>query len=251
MIKNNWSIKAQEIFKEILESGQFTDSSLRGGKYVQLFEKALTDYLGKPTIVVNSGTSALIVSLWLAGVRAGDEVIIPAYSFQATKSAVLALQAVPKYCDIKDDYTMKLDRRKITRKTKAIIIVDLYGNICEYPLTHIPIIEDACQALGTIHPDAICADFTCFSFYPTKIVNTMEGGAITVQHEEQADAIRKLRTYPDGLNFRMPEINATMGWLQMQDFKGGLPDNYFQPYSYTLSPPGLCPVADSKKRVKG
>jgi len=234
--------------KEIFESGQFTNSSLDGGKYVQLFERELTTYLKRPTVAVNSGTSALIMSLWLAGVRAGDEVIIPAYSFRATKNAVLALQAKPVYVDIKlDNYCIdpKGIDEKVTKKTKAIIVVDLYGNISPIRfIDDIPVIEDACQALGTI--EKIRANYTCFSFYPTKIVNTMEGGAITCR-DFDATNVKDLRNHGFlcgfGYNMRMNEVSAMMGYIQMLNFIPRKPE--IKRYDYTLSPKGECPNADS------
>jgi dTDP-4-amino-4,6-dideoxygalactose transaminase len=226
---------------EILRNKQFTNSSHEGGKYVQLFEEALTKFLHKPTIVVNSGTSALLTSLWLAGVRAGDEVIIPAYSFVATKNAVEILQAKPVYVDIDlKTYTMKTDEIKITKNTKAIIIVHLYGNVCKMPAVQIPVIEDACQAFGV---DGVGkGDYTCYSFYPTKRINTMEGGAVSCKNP---DSVRDFRNHGEGggLNLRMPEINAALGWMQMQNYRPKkIP---FKHYDYTLSPPGQCPNADS------
>ena len=234
--------------KEIFDSGQFTNSSMNGGKYVQLFERELSTYLKRPTVAVSSGTSALILSLWAAGVRAGDEVIIPAYSFRATKNAVLALQAKPVYADISLDNYCILAREideKVTDRTKAIIIVDLYGNISPIRfIDDIPVIEDACQALGTIKK--IRADYTCFSFYPTKIVNTMEGGAVTCR-DFDATNIKDLRNHGFlmgfGFNMRMNEISALMGYVQMLNFIPRPPE--IKHYDYTLSPRGLCPNADS------
>ena len=234
--------KFKSVFAEIVDSGKYTDSSLYGGKYVQLFEKELRQYLLKDTVVVDSGTSALIISLKLAGVKCGDEVIIPAYGFIATKNAVLALQAKPVYVDIDHDtFCMSMDDfwDRHYEKAKAVILVDLYGNICEKPVYwgRTPIIEDACQAFNTIKE--IRSHFTAFSFYPTKQINTMEGGAIACKRPAE---VRLQRTYPNGLNYRMPEINAAMGYLQMLEFEPKeIPKKH---YNYTLSPEGDCPIAD-------
>jgi len=119
-----------------------------------------------------------------------------------------------------------------------VILVDLYGNIAgDLWCDDVPVIEDACQALGTIKECR--ADFTVFSFYPTKVLGTMEGGAIACKSPTQ---VRLQRTYPDGLNYRMPEINAAMGYLQMINFEPKqIPKKH---YNYTLSPRGECPIAD-------
>ena len=128
----------------------------------------------------------------------------------------------------------------------------MYGNICDEPKTDVTWISDSCQALGTIKECR--ADYTCFSFYPTKRVNTMEGGAIAADCD---NCLRDLRTYPTGFNFRMGEINAAMGYHQMVEFRGisrevglGRPDNWYKHYDYTISEPGQCPIADKLAQVK-
>ena len=232
--------------KQIVNSGIYTNSTENGGYWVNKFESKLTSYLGKETVVVNSGTSALIMSLRMAGVKAGDEVILSAYGFIATKNAVLSLQAIPKYVDINPDtYCMDITKIPLIKSyTKAIIITDLYGNIATLPFMGIPVIEDACQALGTIRECR--ADYTCFSFYPTKIVGAMEGGAIVC---DSPNKVRRMRTYPKGLNYRMGEINACIGYHNMIGFTGGRPEGYTKHYNYTLSPYGECPVADRIART--
>jgi len=233
-------MKLPKDVEEIFETEQFTNSNVEGGKWVNKFETKLSQYLKKPTVCVNSGTSALIISLKMAGVKAGDEVIIPAYGFIATKNAVLALQAKPVYVDI-DPKTYCMDVKSIAFITaKAVIITDLYGNICDLPIWDIPVIEDACQALGTIKKCK--ADYTCFSFYYSKIISAGgEGGAIACDDPLE---VRKMRTYPDGINMRMCEINACIGYNNMQNFKGGRPENWYMHYDYTLSPKRECPNAD-------
>lgn len=226
---------------EITKSGIYTDSSPKGGSWVQKFEKKLSDYLGKPTVCVNSGTSALILSLRMAGMTHIHDVCIPAYGFIATKRVVETTQAGILYADVKKDGNIDIDKIPQERNIDCYIVTDLYGKIADIPKTHYPVIEDACQALHTIKE--IRADYTCFSFYPTKIVGAMEGGAITFQTEKEAQRARELRTYPEGINLRMGEINACIGCHNMKN----LNKEYKQPrprYNYTLSPKGLCPVAD-------
>ncbi len=224
----------------IIESGQYTNSSPEGGYWVQKFEKKLSDYLGKPTICVSSGTSALLLSIKMADLSL-SVVAIPAYGFIATKKAVEECNCIIEYADVKRDGLIDLDT--ILKPVKGVVITDLYGNIADFPdIYDGKVIEDACQALHTIKE--IRADYTCFSFYPTKVVNAMEGGAITFQTEEEAERGRRLRTYPDGINMRMGEINACIGCHNFHKLK----EPYEQPrprYNYTLSPKGLCPVADS------
>lgn len=221
----------------IIHTDNYTSSDINGGFYVKLFEEELTKYVGRETIVLNSGTSALISALYLAGVQHGDEVIVPAFTFKATWNAVRTIGAVPVPVDIKlDDYTIDPDKIKITNKTTAIIAVDLYGNVADIKQIRenlkadgkiTPVIEDACQALGSNDGQNRCgslADYGCFSFYPSKIINTMEGGAIVVNNSIDAKGARQLRNHGGvdkngdavwGLNFRMPEMNAMMGQIQM------------------------------------
>ncbi len=239
------------IIDDIIRTGQYTSSAHEGGKYVKLFEEELLKYLGREAILVNSGTSALITALHLAGVGHGDQVIIPAYSFRATKNAVLAVGAEPVCADIKlDDFTINPEKIIVTGRTKAIIAVHLYGNIADIPAikkkvegknmydnsydggvvpSGIKIIEDSAQAFGSIAPNyqkaGTLADFGCFSFYPSKIINTMEGGAVTVSNEVDGHNARLFRNHGSlnhggepmwGLNLRMNEISAGMGLVQLK-----------------------------------
>jgi len=235
--------RLQEIISEIFETGQFTSSGFLGGKYVKLFEEELTKFLGRPTATVNSGTSALICALWAAGIRAGDEVILPAFSFKATKNAVLALQAKPKYVDVNPNSPlMQVDKIRIGKKTKAVIVVHLFGLLCDKPDVKVPIIEDACQAFGV--PGVGFGDYTCYSGYPTKRINTMEGGWISTAN---IGRIKDLRNHgfqgEFGLNLRMPEINAAMGYIQLINYIARPIE--WKLYNYTLSPKGKCPNADN------
>lgn len=223
----------------IIESGIYTNSSPEGGPWVQKFEKKLTDHLGKPTVCVNSGTSALMASYVLCFISHFSSVCLPAYGFIATARSLLQLQPHTYFADVKEDGL--IDINTIPKDMNCVVITDLYGEIADYPKINCPVIEDACQALHTIRK--IRADYTCFSFYPTKIVGAMEGGAITFQTDEEAERARRLRTYPDGINIRMGEINACIGCHNFHKLK----EPYEQPrprYNYTLSPRGLCPVAD-------
>ncbi len=230
--------------EEIFETGQFTSSSHEGGKYVQLFEGELTKFLGRPTVTVNSGTSALIAALKSAGLGIGSIVAIPAYSFIATKNAVLSIGAKPYYVDIKEDGTIDLD--KLPNAYDAVMVVDLYGKVADIPNTDQPVIEDAAQAFGV--PGTGEGDFVCYSFYPTKRINTMEGGAVTC---DDPDEIRFFRNHTApmpygnswGLNLRMNEISAAMGYEQITNYIAKPIE--IRKYNYTLSPPGQCPNADA------
>ena len=115
----------------MMESGVLTNPSPDGGPNVKAFERELAGYLkARNTIAVNSGTSALLISLLASNVGSGDEVIVPSFTFIATASAVLLTGAKPVFVDIDlDSFNMEpaAFRRAITSRTKAVIPVDLYG----------------------------------------------------------------------------------------------------------------------------
>jgi dTDP-4-amino-4,6-dideoxygalactose transaminase len=221
----------------VLETGMLTDATYAGGKNVQEFEKKLASHIGaKHAIAVNSGTAALQTSLMAYSVKAGDEVIIPAFTFEATANVVLACNAKPVFADVQSDYTIdpKDIKKKITKRTKAIIPVHLYG----YPVdldeireiaaaNSIRVIEDAAESLGAEYKGTQIGrtkDLSCFSLYATKVITSGEGGAITTDDDELADRLRMMRNHGMrdgydtrilGYNFRLPELPAAMASVQM------------------------------------
>lgn len=223
--------------REVLESGLLTDSSYEGGKYVKEFERKLASRLGvKHAIAVNSGTAALQTSLMAYNVKAGDEVIIPSFTFEATANVVIACSARPVFADIQGDYTIdpKDVAKKITKKTKAIIPVHLYGypvdldEIREIAETHsVRVIEDAAESLGAEYKGRQTGktnDAGCFSLYATKVITSGEGGAITTDDDELAEKLRMMRNHGMkdgydtrilGYNFRMPEVAAALASVQI------------------------------------
>ncbi len=227
----------EEVLK-VLESGMLTDASYEGGKYTREFEAKLEKILGcKHVIAVNSGTAALHCSLLAIGVKRGDEVIVPSFTFVATANVVLACGARPVFVDIGEDYNIDPAKLKkaITRKTKAIIPVHLYG----YPANmdeireiaskdNIALIEDAAESLGAEYKGrqtGTLSDAGCFSFYATKVVTTGEGGAISTNSDEIAEKVTMIRNHGMvegydsrvlGLNYRLPEISAAIGLKQLE-----------------------------------
>lgn len=179
------------------------------GKLVKAFENQLSDRLGiRNPVAVNSGTTALHLSLVLAGVGFGDEVIIPAQTFVATGLAVLMQQAIPVFADI-DPMTGNIDpasiEKKITHRTKAVIPVHWGGYPCEmdeilaiaskYGLA---VIEDAAHALGATYrgkPIGTLSRFTAFSFQAIKHVTTGDGGLIACLSEDDAKRALTLRWF--------------------------------------------------------
>lgn len=217
---------------EVLDSGQ-----LAMGARTEAFEQAFAAYIGaKHAIGVNSGTAALIVALQANGVGPGDEVITTPFSFIATATSIIACGATPVFVDI-DPFDFNLDpaavEAAITEDTKAVMPVHLYGHpartaelleICQD--NGLALIEDAAQAHGAEHRGERVGTFGtgCFSFYPTKNMTTGEGGIITTDDDEVARRARIIRSHGQevrykhdyfGLNWRMQDINAAIGLVQM------------------------------------
>lgn len=231
------------VLKKKKLSGFYKD--FLGGEYVQKFEKDFARYTDvKNAISVNSGTSALHVAIAAAGIGPGDEVIVPPYTFTATASAVLMNNAVPIFVDIEYD-TFCIDsnkvKRAITKRTKAIIPVHLYGKVAPIDRIRdivsgkdITIIEDACQAPGSKYKGkkvGAIGDIGVFSFVETKNIVIGEGGMITTNDDKIAERCRLIRNHGEvwmkgkprqylsnilGYNFRMTEIGAALGIEQLK-----------------------------------
>jgi dTDP-4-amino-4,6-dideoxygalactose transaminase len=228
----------QEVQK-VMEENALTSASTDGGKRVQDFESLMREYLGcKHVIAVNSGTAALHAALLAAGIGPGDEVLVPSFTFVATANAVVATGAKPVFVDI-DKYSYTIDiidaKRKITRKTKAIIPVHLYGHPCDMDSLEevaqkrsLAIIEDACQSLGSTYKKRQTGTFGamgCFSMYASKVLTSGEGGAIATNDSRLADKLKMIRnhgmvkgydTKVFGLNLRLPELAAAIAKVQMK-----------------------------------
>lgn len=180
------------------------------GNEVELFEKEFANYCNvKYAAGVDNGTSALEMSLRALGIGTGDEVIMPAHTFIATASSIVAVGAKPVLLDI-DPISYNLDpekiQSKITGKTKAIVPVHLYGNLCDMEKiqeiakkNNLKIIEDACQAHGAKYKGKRAGSFgdvACFSFYPSKNLGAMgDAGIIVSDNEEIINKIKMLRNY--------------------------------------------------------
>lgn len=191
----------------------------------------------KHAIAVSSGTTALHIALLANGIGPGDEVITTPFTFIASVNAILYVGAKPVFVDIEED-TFNIDlsqvEKAITPRTKAILPVHLYGHLCDIEQLntiaethHLKIIEDACQAVMASYKGKIAGSFGTgtFSFYATKNMMSGEGGMITTNDDEVAEASRlirnhgmKVRYYHDmlGFNFRMMDIQAAIGLEQLK-----------------------------------
>src|SRR5574338_1321574 len=187
-------IEKEEIreVRSVLTEKSLTSAANAGGKRVQEFEKLLASYVkSKYAIAVNSGTAALQAALYALDIKQGDEVLIPSFTFVATANSIVSVGAKPVFVYIRpENYTMDPDdlKKKITKKSKAIMPVHLYGNfsymdeISEIARkNHLEVIEDAAQSLGTSYKKKQSGTFAkmgCFSMYAAKVTTSGEGGAI-------------------------------------------------------------------------
>lgn len=214
----------QEVLK-VLESGSFVL-----GENVTNFEETMSLMLKSHVLTCASGSDALFLSLMVADVRPGDEVITTPFTFFATAGSVSRLGAVPVFADINEE-TFTIDpnsiQKKITSKTKAIIPVHIFGNPCDMngidqitKNTQIKVIEDVCQAVGSRIGEwylGTFGDFGCFSFFPTKNLGAYgDGGMICIKNSQHYDLIKKLRVHGSGVKYfhEMIGINSRLDSLQ-------------------------------------
>ncbi len=229
-----------------LESGWVTQ-----GPMVKEFEKLWSEFTGiKESVAVTSCTTALQLSLHTLGIKPGDEVIVPSFTWVATANCVELLGAKPVFCDIDlNTYNIDADKieEKVTARTKAIIPVHLFGMPADMAKVfyiamrnNIMIIEDAACGFGSKirgHHVGASGNAGCFSFHPKKAITTGEGGMITTNDSLLAEKLRIMRDHgasiseeqrvkgkrpyllPDfqnaGFNFRMSDIQASLGVSQM------------------------------------
>ena len=205
------------------------------GPEVDKMEKAFCDYLNcKRALGVSSGTDALLLALMGIGIGPGDEVIVPTYSFFATAGVVSRLNATPVFVD-SDPVTFNIDpakiEKKITKNTRAIIPVHLYGQSCDMDQImtiaekhNLRVIEDAAQAIGVQYKDekfvGTIGDIGCYSFFPSKNLGGYgDGGLIVTNDEKLGEHLHILRVhggYPKyfhkfiGGNFRLDAIQSAV-----------------------------------------
>jgi dTDP-4-amino-4,6-dideoxygalactose transaminase len=222
----------QKAVIRVLKSGQLAE-----GPVVKEFENRFSEFIGtRHAVAVNSGTAALHVALLASGITPGDEVITTPFSFIASANCCLYVGVIPVFVDI-DIGTFNISpeaiEKKITPKTKAVIITHLYGQPCDmdeimalcnkYDLI---LIEDACQAHGAEYKGQKSGSFGigCFSFYATKNMLTGEGGMITTNDDLVAEKATAIRNHGRcghyihdmlGYNFRMTDISAAIGVGQL------------------------------------
>jgi len=212
------------------------NESFVGGESVTKFEEEFAAYTGtKYAVSVNSGNSALQISLMAVGISEKSKVITPTNSFIASANCIIIINAHPILTDI-NIQDGGIDVKSINEKADAIIPVHIYGNPCDFESVKslaeeqkIPIIEDACQAHGALYKNkkvGSISDVGCFSFYPTKNMTVGgDGGMTTTNNEDTAlqiksirDNGRKSKNEFDKLGFtmRLNTVNAAIGRIQLK-----------------------------------
>ncbi|MBI2108835.1 MAG: DegT/DnrJ/EryC1/StrS family aminotransferase [Parcubacteria group bacterium] len=177
-------------------------------KYVGLFEKAFAKKTGvKYAITVNSGASALFLALWALGIRKGDEVIVPTFTMAACANAVAQCGAKSVFVDCEPNGNIDVTQieKKITKRTKAIMPVHIYGHPCDMDEIKkiarkhkLFILEDAAEAQGALYKGkkvGALGDAACFSFYANKLVTTGEGGMVATNDKKLAEEVSKFRDH--------------------------------------------------------
>jgi len=221
---------------EALKSGWVSSK----GPFIEEFEKRFSGYIGaKHGIATSNGTVALHLALVALGIGPGDEVLVPSLTFIATANAVTYTGAKPVFLDSHPDYWCvdpNVVRESITDRTKAIVLVHLYGHPCDMePILEVArsrdlcVIEDCAEAHGAEYRHKKVGSFgdvSCFSFYGNKTITTGEGGMCVTDHEELAQKMRilkdhgmnpKKRFWHDvvGFNYRMTSLQAALGLAQL------------------------------------
>ncbi|MDD5363574.1 MAG: DegT/DnrJ/EryC1/StrS family aminotransferase [Ignavibacteria bacterium] len=211
------------------------------GKFIKEFEDKFSDYIGvKYATAVSNGTTALHLALETLGITEGDEVIVPTFTYIASVSSILYTGATPVFVDSLET-TWQMDpedvKKKITKKTKAIMVVHLYGQMCDMEAImkianehNLFVIEDCAEAFGSKFKGK-CAgtfgDISTFSFYGNKTITTGEGGMVVSNDYYMYDrayhlkmhGVSTVREYWHdviGYNYRMTNICAAIGLAQLE-----------------------------------
>jgi len=218
------------------------------GKYINQFEEQFAQYVGVAhATAVNNGTVALHLALLALGIEAGDEIIVPTFTYVATANSILYMNAVPVFVDsLAHNWQVDPEdiKRKITPKTKAVMIVHLYGHPCDMEAIKkicddhkLILIEDCAEAIGSRYNGkhvGTFGDISTFSFYGNKTITTGEGGMVVSPHKELIEkavylknqGVSKIQYWHDmvGYNYRMTNICAAIGLAQLEQIDAVLKD---------------------------
>ncbi len=222
-------------------------NEIAAGEFINKFETEFANHLNvNYAQTVSNGTAALEVALYAAGVKDGDEVILPSFTIISCALAVLRLGAIPVVTDVNPknlNIEAKLIEQSITSNTKAIMVVHIYGHPCDMdPIRelanhhNLKIIEDCAEAHGAEYKNKLCGslgDVSTFSFYANKHITTGEGGMVVTNSEEinsRAGFYKNLCFEKNerfnhnelGYNFRLSNIQCAVGLAQLENFNAAL-----------------------------
>jgi len=202
------------------------------GEMTKKFENNFREYIGtKYAIATTSGTLALFLSLKSLGIEKGDNVICPSYVCSAVSDSIFQTGAKPNLVDIEENYFISYNsvKKKINKKTKAIIIPHLFGfsfNIDNFYDFELPIIEDCAQNIGGYYPNKSIkignmSDIAIFSFHATKFMTTGEGGMILLNDDGLYEQLKELKfgnkkVHPYKYSYVLPDLNASLGMSQLK-----------------------------------
>jgi len=251
---NTIGLEEEEACLRVLRSGKLSSylgtwhDDFFGGTEVQALERAWEkSFKVKHAISVNSATSGLYAAVGAAGIGPGDEVIVSAYTMSASATAALVYGAIPVFADIEEKYyclDVNSIEEKITPKTKAIIVVDIFGQVYDIEAINalakrhnLTVIEDTAQAPGAMYKDEYAGtfgDMGIFSLNYHKHIHSGEGGIIVTNDDALADKLRLIRNHAEavlsargikgkdelvnmiGFNYRMTEIEAAIAHEQLK-----------------------------------
>ena len=221
----------------------FDSNWISSGNFVNKLENSFAKFLkSKKTLTVNNGTSAIHIIYLALNLKRGDEIILPAYGYMAASNLALQMGIKPVFVDV--DYetfciNVNKIRKKITKKTKLIVAINTYGNVCDFKElkrirkeTGIFILEDAAESLGSTLNDrqsGTFGDFGTFSFQATKNITTGEGGMVVTNNKEIYQKMNLYRNHGiykerylhllPGNNFRLTNLQASIGFSQLKRIK--------------------------------
>ena len=221
----------------------FNSTWISGGSYVTKFEKEFSKYIKSNfAITVNNGTSAIHLVYLALKLKRGDEVIIPSFGYLAAANIALLMGLKPVFADVDlDTFCIDLNsiKKKITKKTKLIVLINTYGNVCDLrPIVKfarnkkINVMEDSAESFGSLYNNnhsGTVADIGTYSFQATKTITTGEGGmVITKKSKEFKDLLNLYRNHGiknkrymhlvPGHNFRLTNLQAAIGYTQLKNF---------------------------------
>lgn len=218
-------------------------SWISGGQYVERLERDFGAFCSVEHVVSSSnGTTAIHMAYLALGIGPGDEVIVPGFGFMAAANVALHVGAKPVFCEVDPRswcMTAADAERCITEKTKAIVPIHSYGNVCdmddlvELARKHdLILMEDAAEAIGSRYRGVIAgtiAEAGVYSFHATKTITTGEGGAVTCRDTQLADRMRLFRSHGmsvkrywhevAGHNFRLANMQAAIGCAQLENME--------------------------------